>query len=63
MLLILQERSFVNLLFFSRNNDAELGNYEDNMFLYAMEVLSLGLIWHGFYDCIKEADGDRILCY
>ena len=63
MLLILQERSFVNLLFFSRNNDAELGNYEDNMFLYAMEVLSLGLIWHGFYDSIKDAHGDRILCY
>ena len=48
---------------FSRNNDAEPGNYEDNVLLYTTELLSLGLIWHGFYDFIKEADGDRILHY
>ena len=48
---------------FSRKDDAEPGTYDDNVLLYATDVLSLGLIWHGFYDSIKEADGDRILCY
>ena len=32
-------------------------------FLYASEVLSLGLLWYGFHDAIKEADGERILNY
>ena len=27
------------------------------------EVLSLGLLWHGFHDAIQEGDGDRILNY
>lgn len=48
---------------FSREDDAKPGNYDDRVFLYATEVLSLGLIWHGFYDAIKEADGERILRY
>lgn len=29
--------------------------------LYAMQVLSLGLIWHNFHDAIKEGDGNRII--
>lgn len=28
-----------------------------------MEMLSLGLIWHGFHDAIREGDGERILIY
>ena len=35
----------------------------DYVHLYATELLSLGLLWHGFYDAVKEADGDRILRY
>lgn len=35
----------------------------DGVHLYAREVLSLGLIWHGFHDAIREGDGDRILSY
>ena len=36
---------------------------EDEVYLYSTEFLSLALIWHGFHDAIKEADGDRILRY
>lgn len=35
----------------------------DGVFVYAKEVISLGLLWHGFHDAIKEADGERILRY
>lgn len=31
--------------------------------IYAFKVLSLGLLWHGFHDAIREGDGDRILQY
>ena len=34
---------------------------EDKVHVYSMEVLSLGLLWHGFHDAIKEGDGERIL--
>lgn len=33
------------------------------VYIYATELLSLGLLWHGFHDAIKEGDSDRILCY
>lgn len=32
----------------------------DGVYLYATELLSLGLLWHGYHDSSKEADGDRI---
>ena len=35
----------------------------DGVQAYAMEVLTLGLLWYGFYDAIKEGDGDRVLRY
>ena len=48
---------------FNRADAAKPKSYEDEVYLYATEVLSLSLIWHGFHDAIKEADGDRILRY
>lgn len=45
----------------SDSNDNKAKN--DGVFTYASEVLSLGLIWHGFHDAIREGDGDRILRY
>ena len=33
------------------------------MFLYAREVLTLCLLWHGYHDAISEGDGDRVLQY
>ena len=35
----------------------------DTVYLYATEIITLGLLWHGFHDAIKEGDGDRILRY
>ena len=35
----------------------------DGVQLYASEVLSLGLLWFGYHDAIREGDGDRILNY
>ena len=35
----------------------------DKMHLYSLQVLTLGLVWHGFNDAIKEGDGDRIITY
>lgn len=35
----------------------------DKVVLYAMQVLNLGLLWHGFNDSIREGDGDRIMIY
>lgn len=35
----------------------------DKLRLYSLQVLTLGLVWHGFNDSIKEGDGDRILTY
>lgn len=48
---------------FTRTDDARPKSYEDEVYLYATEVLSLSLIWHGFHDSVKQADGDRILRY
>ena len=31
--------------------------------LYTTDLLSLGLMWHGFHDAIREGDGDCILLY
>lgn len=36
---------------------------DDGVQAYAKELLTLGLIWHGFHDACKEGDGDRIVRY
>ena len=36
---------------------------QDKMHLYSLQVLTLGLVWHGFNDSLKQGDGDRILTY
>ena len=38
-------------------------NNPDQVHLYAKELLTLSLIWHGFHDAIKNSDGDRIFRY
>ena len=43
--------------------DAVPPTWEDKVHLYACEVLTLGLMWLGFYDAIREGDGNRILRY
>ena len=43
--------------------EASSNDYPDKVYLYAMEFLTLALVWHGFHDAIKEGDGNRILRY
>ena len=31
--------------------------------LYTTDLITLGLLWHGFHDAIREGNGDRILLY
>lgn len=38
-------------------------NSTDGVHMYALEMLSLGLLWHGFHDATREADGERLLRY
>lgn len=35
----------------------------DGVYLYACDLLTFGLIWKGFYDAIREGDGERIMVY
>ena len=35
----------------------------DGVYIYATELLSLALLWHGFHDATRESDGDRLLRY
>ena len=35
----------------------------DKVYLYAQETLTLGLLWLGFHDAIREGDGDRMVRY
>ena len=44
-------------------DDEDTGKCDDGVYLYAIELLSLGLLWHGFHDAIREGDGERILRY
>ena len=39
------------------------GTSQDKVHQYALQVLNLGLLWHGFNDSTKEGDGNRILTY
>lgn len=35
----------------------------DGIYIYGTEVLTLGLLWLGFNDAIKEGDGDKVFVY
>jgi len=54
----------VDLVVFPRTTDTQCATqYNDKVHCYAVELLSLSLMWHGFHDACKEADGERILHY
>lgn len=52
--------SYVHL---PRVDDQNVEECDDGVHLYAVELLSLRLLWHGFCDVIREGDGDRVLRY
>ena len=33
----------------------------DDVYLYACEVITLGLVWYGYHDACREGDGDPVL--
>ena len=35
----------------------------DSVYAYAIDFLTMGLLWHGFHDSIRHGDGDRIVIY
>lgn len=35
----------------------------DGVYLYACDLLTLGMIWMGFHDAIREGDGQRVMTY
>ena len=35
----------------------------DSVFVHACDLLTLGLLWMGFHDAIREGDGDRVMLY
>ena len=48
----------------SRFINLDLSNplrHGDGVVSYSCELLTLGLIWHGFHDAAKEGDGDRMM--
>ena len=36
---------------------------EDGVFLYACDFLTIGMIWMGFHEAIREGDGERVMVY
>lgn len=36
---------------------------KDKKYLYALQVLTLTFLWHGFNDAVHEGDGDRLMMY
>ena len=42
-------------------SSANAPKVKDTVFLYATEVLTLGLIWENFHDSIKEGDVDQLV--
>ena len=57
-------QSIVDLVVFPRITDTQCATqYNDKVHCYAVKLLTLSFMWHGFHDACKEADGERILRY
>ena len=44
-------------------SDKEDNLANDGVYNYAIDLLSIGLFWHGFHDTVKEGDSNRIVRY
>ena len=42
----------------NQNVFIKYGDSFDDVNLFVIELLSLGLLWHGFHDAVKEGNGD-----
>ena len=57
----LAEAIVTNFVRLPRIGGEEAEVCDDKVYVYAIELLSLGIIWHGYHDSVREGDGDRIL--
>lgn len=55
--------SFVNLNLFTGSSQAPAAAATDGVQTYAKDVVTLGIIWWGFRDAIREGDGERVIAY
>ena len=53
-------KKFVNV---QLSSQIPVPNSNDMSYNYATNLLTLGLVWYGYHDAIKEGDGNRILLY
>ena len=54
----------VNFVRFPQTTSSQMpATCEDGLHLYAVELLTLSLLWYGFHDAVKEGDGERIVRY
>ena len=53
--------SFVTLRHSTQTPTSSMSTVNDGILVYAKEVMTLSLIWHGFHDSIQEGDGDRVM--
>lgn len=56
---IVEDNVDLSIHFFSDGISGNTAPPADSVYSYACEVLSLGLFYFEFRDCIKEGDGDR----
>ena len=68
---IMSKSNFENVIDLAREIAVQYTSFDpniqktvnDKVYLYALQVLNLGLLWHGFNDAVQEGDGHRILIY
>ena len=53
-------RNWIKMNLFSSNSKTPPKGTD---YSYALDVMRLGLLWHGFHDAVQEGDGDRIIRY
>ena len=53
--------TFVDLKLNETHTTKDITGVLDGVHLYARETITLGLLWHGFYDATKEGAGAKIL--
>ncbi len=49
--------------FVALEKDTTVSKSSDGVFIYACDVLTLGLLWMSFHDTVREGDGERVMLY
>ena len=43
--------------------EGDFAEVNDSVYAYAVDILTMGLLWYGFQDAGREGDADRIVMY